>query len=105
MTDATDDLELNGMIEHTYCQRHKEGKGLWPHECPMCIKERKAMKRKYILVTGGVYTDVTEKIEALLKATDDLADESDRCNSNDWNECASVDAVRLAIKELVGTQQ
>jgi len=30
MTDSTDDYAMNGMIELTYCSKHK---GRWPHEC------------------------------------------------------------------------
>ncbi len=30
MTDSTDDAETGGMIEFTYCSKHK---GKWPHEC------------------------------------------------------------------------
>ncbi len=44
MTDATDDLECAGLVASTYCQRHKAGRGLWPHECPECQKE--IIKRK-----------------------------------------------------------
>ena len=51
MTDSYDDMETKGLAESTYCQRHKAGKGLWPHECPECRreefeKERKKLERK-----------------------------------------------------------
>lgn len=40
MTDSTDDAETLS-IQSTYCQKHKAGKGLWPHECPECNKQRR----------------------------------------------------------------
>jgi hypothetical protein len=42
MGDSYDDAEVAGAVDSTYCQKHKAGKGLWPHECPDCIKASKA---------------------------------------------------------------
>ena len=42
MGDSYDDLDAAGAVDSTYCQKHKAGKGLWPHECPDCIKASKA---------------------------------------------------------------
>jgi len=46
MGDSYDDAEVAGAVDSTYCQKHKAGKGLWPHECPDCIKESKAKRAR-----------------------------------------------------------
>lgn len=46
MGDSYDDAEVAGVLDSTYCQKHKAGKGLWPHECPDCIKASKAKRAK-----------------------------------------------------------
>lgn len=55
MTDATDDLDNAGVMESTYCWKHKAGRGLWPHECLECQKTLRLAKAKKS-ITGGTQT-------------------------------------------------
>ena len=56
MTDATDDLEFAGLVASTYCQRHKAGRGLWPHECPDCQQEMNKRRVEKSIRDIGIQT-------------------------------------------------
>lgn len=72
MGDSYDDAEVAGVLDSTYCQKHKAGKGLWPHECPDCIKASKAKrarnrvnwkKRETSAAIGMPHPDLFEGVE------------------------------------------
>jgi len=79
MSDSHDDMEISGCVNETYCHKHKEGNGLWPHECPECQVES-VMKRgfgryaaRYIVSVNGrchqSAIDIIKELEALLCKT------------------------------------